>query len=81
MKKTATVTKPAKTKEPRQGRKRQPNPLLAVLQNMDEDTVAMLRQMMQDELGIEPDMSAPKDAVDLFARFLRLCGQSETDDR
>jgi hypothetical protein len=80
MKKTATVTKPAKTKEPRQGRKRQPNPLLAVLQNMDEDTVAMLRQMMQDELGIEPDMSAPKDAVDLFARFLRLCGQSETDD-
>jgi hypothetical protein len=80
MKKTATATKPAKTKEPRQRRKRQPNPLLAVLQNMDEDTVAMLRQMMHDELGIGPDVSAAKDPVDLFARFLRLCGQDETDD-
>jgi hypothetical protein len=80
MKKTATATKATKAKEPRQRRMRQPNPLLAVLQNMDEDTVAMLRQMMQDELGIGPDMSAPKDPVDLFARFLRLCGQSETDD-
>jgi hypothetical protein len=47
---------------------------------MDEDTVAMLRQMMQDELGIGPPMSAPKDPVGLFARYLRLCGQSETDE-
>jgi hypothetical protein len=80
MKKTATAPRPAKTKEPRQKRKRQPNPLLAVLQNMDEDTVAMLRQMMQDELGIGPDVPAPKDPVDLFARFLRLCGHSKADD-
>ena len=79
MKKTATATT-AKTKERRQKRKRQPNPLLAVLRNMDDDTVAMLRQMMHDELGIGPDASSAKDPVDLFARFLRLCGHSKADD-
>lgn len=80
MKKTTTATKPAKTKEPRQRRMGQRNPLLAVLQNMDEDTVAMLRLMMLNELGMGPDLSSPKDPADLFARFLQLCGQSETDD-
>ena len=55
MKKMARARKASKTKAPRQKRVRQANPVLDVLQNLDEEEIAMLREIIESELGADPD--------------------------
>jgi hypothetical protein len=80
MKKIARAGKAAKTKAPRQKRGRQANPLLDVLQNLGEEEVAMLREIIESELGADPEMFESKDAVALFDQYLQNCARRDMND-
>jgi hypothetical protein len=51
-----------------------------MLKNMDENQLAVLRQIVQDELGVDSEMFGPEDPVDLFAEYLENCGQGDVAD-
>jgi len=53
---------------------------LDLLKNMDESQVAMLRQMVQSELGLDSEMFAAEDPVDLFAEYLESCARGDAAD-
>jgi hypothetical protein len=78
MKKANKPGKPAKalTKKARA----QVNPILDIMQNMDEDLLGMLLQSIQNEMGSDPELFAPEDPVDLFAEYLESCTQGSVDD-
>jgi hypothetical protein len=80
MKKMARARKASKTKAPRQKRVRQANPVLDVLQNLDEEEIAMLREIIESELGADPEMFESKDAVALFVQYLENCARRDMDD-
>ena len=60
MKKMARARKASKTKAPRQKRVRQANPVLDVLQNLDEEEIAMLREIIESELKPIRKCSSPR---------------------
>ena len=70
----------SKTKALAQKRKRQVNPFLDLLKNMGEDQVAMLRQIVQNELGVDSEIFGPGDPVDLFEDYLDDCALGNVDD-
>ena len=80
MKKMASARKASKTKAPRQKRVRQANPVLDVLQNLDEEEIAMLREIIESELGADPEMFESKDAVALFVQYLENCARRDMGD-
>ena len=80
MKKAKKARVPSKAKAPIQKRKRQGNPILDILKNMDGSQVAMLRQLMQKEMGFGSAIFGPKNPVDLFAEYLKTCALGNVDD-
>jgi hypothetical protein len=70
MKKASKLSKPAKKKAPTKKGKGQVNPILDLMQNMDEDLLGMLLQSMQKETGLAPELFGPEDPVELFAEYL-----------
>ena len=58
--------------------KGQGNPILEMLNNMDEDLVDMLRQSLQKEMGFGSELFGPEDPVDLFAEYLESCAAGST---
>jgi hypothetical protein len=80
MKKPTKITKPSKTKTAAQKRTKQPNPILDLLKNMDEEVVAMLRRTIQAEMGLGSEMDAPEDPEVLFAEYLDACTQADVDE-
>jgi len=80
MKKVKKAGTPSKTRAPARKRKRQVNPILDMLKNMDENQLAVLRQIVQDELGVDSEMFEPEDPVDLFAEYLENCGRGDVAD-
>jgi hypothetical protein len=83
MKKAAKATKPSAAKAPTQKGMGQVNPILDMLNNIDEDLVAMLRQTLQKEMGFGSGIFGPEDPVDLFAEYLESCalGNVDGDDK
>ncbi len=80
MKKAAKPNKPAKKKAPAKKAKGQVNPILDLMQNMDEDLLSVLLQSMQKETGSGPGLFGPEDPVELFAEYLEACTQCNVDD-
>ncbi len=80
MKKANKAGKPSKTKAPAQKGKRQVDPILDIMKNMDEDLLAMLLQSMRTEMGSGPELFGPEDPVDLFSEYLQCCAQGNVDD-
>jgi hypothetical protein len=66
-----------KAKTRRKGQRRG-NPILDVLNSLDENEVALLRQMVQTELGFDSEI--PDDPVDLFRDYLADCPADGSDD-
>src|SRR5665213_3106405 len=79
MKKANKAGGPSKAKAPARRSKRSVNPISEILKNMDEDQVAMLRQIFQKGLGLSSETSGP-DPVDLFAEYLESCALSHVDE-
>jgi len=80
MKKMARAKKASKTKSPRQKRSRQANPILDVLQNLGEEEIAMLREIIESDLGADPEMFESKDVVALFVQYLENCARRDMSD-
>jgi hypothetical protein len=84
MKKPSKIRKSSHAKAPASQRKRQPKTpadmFLDALENLDEETVTMLQQMMQNGIGLGPDMFGSDDPVDLFAEYIDLCTRIDGDD-
>jgi hypothetical protein len=80
MKNANKARKPSKAKSPTQKSKGQGNPILDMLNNMDEDLVAMLRQTVQKEMGFGSELFGPEDPVDLFAEYLESCTLGKADE-
>jgi len=75
------ANKPGKiAKAPAKKRKRQVNPILDILQNMDADLLDMLRLSMQEDLGFGPEFLGPEDPVQSFAEYLQACTHGDFDD-
>jgi hypothetical protein len=75
------VKKKAPTKKaPAKKGKGQINPILDLMQNMDEDLLGMLLQSMQKETGLAPELFGPEEPVELFAEYLEACTQGNVDD-
>jgi len=73
--------KPPKKKASASRREKPASPLLDVLANMDDDTLAMMmRQAMQGEMGFDPSMFDEADPVELFSEYLDACAQDEVDE-
>jgi hypothetical protein len=73
--------KPPKKKAPASRGKKPASPLLDVLANIDDDTLAMMmRQAMQGETGFDPSMFDEADPVELFSEYLDACAQDEVDE-
>jgi hypothetical protein len=79
MKRAAKARKPSTAQAPTQKGKGPVNPLLDMLENMDDDLVAVLRQTVQKELGFGSDMFGSEDPVDLFAAYLKSCARGDVD--
>jgi hypothetical protein len=79
MKQAAKARKPSTAQARTQKGKGQVNPLLDMLENMDDDLVALLRQTVQKELGFGSDMVGPENPVDLFAEYLESCALGNMD--
>jgi hypothetical protein len=80
MKRVNKAGKPSKAKVPAKTGKRQVNPILDMLKNMDEDLVAKLRQTFQNEIGFGSEMFGLDDPVDLFAEYLERCALKNGDE-
>ncbi|MBZ5762253.1 hypothetical protein LAV84_23640 [Rhizobium sp. VS19-DR104.2] len=68
MKNENKVRKPSKAKPRTQKSKGKSNPIFDMLDNMDEDLIAMLMQTVQDDMAF-----ASEDVVGLFAEYLESC--------
>ena len=79
MKQATKARKPSKAKAPTHKGKGLVNPILDILENMDDDLVAMLRQTVQKELGFGSEMFGTEDPVDLFADYLESCALGDVD--
>jgi hypothetical protein len=80
MKKANKARKPSKAKARTQKKKRQRNPVLEMLNNLDDDMIAMLQQSLQKEMGFGSEMFDPEDPVDLFSEYLENCASDEVDE-
>jgi hypothetical protein len=83
MKKASKPGKPAKApakKAPTKKGKGRVNPILDLMQNMDEDLLGMLLQSMRKETGLASELFRPEDPVELFAEYLEACTQGNVDD-
>src|SRR5688572_7102164 len=80
MKHASSARKPSKAKARAKTKKRQPNPILDMLNSMDDDLIAMLRQVVQKEMGLGSELFDLQDPVDLFAEFLDSCAVGTFDD-
>ena len=80
MKKANKASKPSKTKAPAQKGKRQVDPILDIMKNMDEDLLSMLLQSMRNETGSGSELFGPEDPVDLFSEYLEGCTQGDVDE-
>jgi hypothetical protein len=78
MKNAGKPRKPAKA--PTQTGKEQVNPILDIMQNMDEDMLTTLLQSMQTEIGSDPELFGPKDALELFSEYLEGCARGTVDE-
>src|SRR3954454_20018875 len=70
------------SKAPTQKRKPkvQAGPILELFGNMNEDPVAMLRQVMQQAMGADSELFSPEGPVDLFAEYLENCARRDLDE-
>ena len=80
MKHASSARKQSKAKARAKTKKRQPNPILDMLNSMDDDLVAMLRQVVQKEMGLGSELFDLQHPVDLFAEFLDSCAVGTFDD-
>jgi hypothetical protein len=80
MKKANKAGKPSKAKAPAPKGKRQVDPILDIMKNMDDDLLAMLLQSMQKEMGSGPELFGPEDPLDLFSEYLEACTQGDVDE-
>ena len=80
MKKANKARKPSKAKAPTRKKKRKSNPILEMLNNMDEDMIAMLQQTLQKQIGFGSDMFYPDDPVDLFSEYLENCASEKVNE-
>jgi hypothetical protein len=80
MKRPIKNGKLSNAKAPTSKRKRQLNPILDVLKNMDEDMVAMLRQTMQEEMDLGPAFFGSQDPAALFAEYIEGCTLANVDE-
>ncbi|HEY5141099.1 MAG TPA: hypothetical protein VIJ25_17560, partial [Methylococcales bacterium] len=80
MKKPSKGSTPSKAKAPVKKGKSQVNPILDILNNMDDDLIATIKQTVLNEIEITPDLLEPEDTVDLFAEYLELCEQENADE-
>jgi hypothetical protein len=80
MKRANIAGKASKAKAPTQKGKGQSNPVLDMLKNLDEDQVAMLRQIARKEMGFDSAMFGPEDPVELFAEYLETCALGNVDE-
>jgi len=79
MKKAIEARKPSKAKAPIQKGNGHINPILDLLENMDEDLIGMLRQTVQKEVDGSA-MFGLEDPVDLFAEYLERCALGDVDE-
>ena len=80
MRKANKARKPSKAKAPAPKGKRQVDPILDIVKNMDEDLLAILLQSMQKEMGSGPEFFGPEDPVDLFSEYLQSYTQGNVDE-
>jgi hypothetical protein len=78
--KKTSKAQPSKAKSSRSAQKKPSNPVLDMFKNMDEDTIAMLRQAFQEGLDLEPGLFGPEDPVDLFVEYIEACTQADVHD-
>jgi hypothetical protein len=69
-----------KADAPARKRKKPFNPVLDVLQNLDAETLALLRQTIQSEMGSGPDPFDLEDPVDAFEEFIDACADPDADE-
>lgn len=55
-------------------------PIMDLLNNLDDDLVAQLKQTILDEIGVSPDLFESAEPVALFAEYLELCLQQNADE-
>jgi hypothetical protein len=72
--------KPLKAKVPASPQKNSSNPLLDMLENMDEDMLTMFQRKLREEMNFGPGAFGSEDAVDLFAEYIVLCKQEDADE-
>src|SRR5262249_11772459 len=78
--KKATKTKiPSKSKLPIQSAKSEVNSLFDLLEDADENLLAMFQQAAQKEIDFDAEIFGSEDPVDLFAEYLESCIQGNVD--
>jgi hypothetical protein len=70
MKKPKKGSTPPKAKAPVKKAKSEVDPIFDILNNMDDDLLAHLKQTISNEIDISPDLFEPEDPVELFAEYL-----------
>jgi hypothetical protein len=80
MKNAKRAKRPSKAQTVSRKGKRQVNPVLDVLKNMDEEQVAMLQRIVEKDLSFGSDLFELDDPVDLFAEYLESCASGNTGD-
>jgi hypothetical protein len=74
------ASKSAKPKAPAKKRAGGGNPILNILNDMDEDVLAMLKAAMAAEIGPGGDLFGPDDPVELFEAYLEDCADESGDE-
>ena len=80
MKKSNKARKPPKAKARARKGKKKANPVLGMLNNLDDDVIAMLQQRLRQEMGFGPEFLDPEDPVDLFSEYLENCVSDDVDE-
>jgi hypothetical protein len=70
---------PSKPKAPTQRAKSEVNSLFDLLENADENLVAMLQQAAQKEMDFGSEMFGSEDPLELFAEYLESCTRGNID--
>jgi hypothetical protein len=80
MKKPKKTVKPSSGKARAQKSKKTASPVRNIVEGMDEDMLAQLRQVLQTEMDFAGDPFDGEDPVELFAEYLDACVQGDADE-
>jgi hypothetical protein len=80
MKKPNKTRKPSSGKARAQKRKKAASSIRNIVQDMDEETLAQLRQMLQTEMDFADDAFGDDDPVELFAEYIDACARDDADE-